>query len=52
MVWANARKCVQEHADNPGAQSPEVGEDLADVVAAAAEDGEEDVAKAALQWTP
>ena len=33
------------------AQSPEVGEDLADVVAAAVEDREEGVAKGALQRT-
>ena len=46
MIWTGARKWVQEDADNPGKQSPEVGQDLANIVAATAEDGEEGVTKA------
>ena len=36
-------------SDNPGKPSPEVGQDLADVVAAGAEDGEEGIADRACQ---
>lgn len=51
MIWTSARKWVQEHPDNPDKQSPEVGEDLADIVATAAEDGEEGIAIGAFQRT-
>lgn len=49
MIWTCARKCVQEHTDIQGKQSPEVGEDLSDVVATASEDSEEGVANPAEQ---
>lgn len=41
--------CVQNGGDNPGKPSPEVGQDLADVVAAGAERGKEGVADGAFQ---
>src|SRR3712207_27204 len=40
---------AQHHDDDLGKPSPEVGEDLAEVVAAAAEHGEECVAQGALE---
>lgn len=40
MICRCARKCIQDYADKQGRQSAEVGEDLADVVAAATEDRE------------
>lgn len=51
MIWPNARTRVQEHADDAGKQSPEVGQDLADVMAAATKDRKAGVAKAARQRT-
>ena len=41
--------CFESGGDNPGKPSPEVGQDLADVVAAGAEDGEEGIPDGALQ---
>lgn len=41
--------CAQDGGNNPGKHSPEVGQDLADVVAAAAQDGKDRVAGRALQ---
>ena len=38
-----------DHRDEEGQKRPEVGEDLADVVAAATEDGEDGIAEGALQ---
>lgn len=40
---------VQDRGQNEGQQSPEVGQDLADVVAAAAEHGKDGVAERAFQ---
>ena len=37
-------------SENPGKASPEVGQDLSDVVAAGAERGKEGVADGAFQW--
>jgi hypothetical protein len=42
---------LAETGDESGEESPEVGEGLADVVPAAAEDGEEVVAEQALEST-
>ena len=44
MVW-----CVQNGDDNADKPRPEVGQDLADVVPAGAERGEEGVADGAFQ---
>ena len=41
----------QDCDNDPGKQSPEVGQDLADVMAAGAEHGEDGIAKRAFQWT-
>ncbi len=40
--------CVDEASEDGGQESPEVGEDLADVVTAAAEHSEEGAAEGAL----
>ena len=40
---------LDETGEESGQESPKVGEDLADVVSAAAEDGEEGIAEAALE---
>lgn len=42
----------QDDGDDSGKQSPEVGEDLADVVTAAAEHGEDRVTEGALEEAP
>jgi hypothetical protein len=49
MIWTSARKGTHENADYPGKQSLEVGQDLGNVMYAAAENCEKGVAKAALQ---
>ena len=41
--------CLSEGGEESGQKGPEVGEDLADVVAAAAEDGVESIAERALE---
>ena len=41
--------CVDEASEDGGQESPEVGEDLADVVTAAAEHSEEGAAEGALE---
>ena len=41
--------CGQNDDDNPGKPSPEVSQDLADVVAAGVQDGKEGVADGAFQ---
>jgi hypothetical protein len=43
--------CVQNGGDDASKPSPEMGEDLARVVAAATEDGEEGVGRGTLQRT-
>lgn len=40
MICSGARKRIQDYADKQGKQSAEVGEELANVVAAATEDRE------------
>lgn len=42
-------KCRQDRSDDQGQKNPEVGQDLADVVAAAAKYGEEGVADSAFE---
>ena len=43
---------VQDRGEDLGKPSPEVGEDLAEVVPTAAEDGEDRVAEGALETAP
>ena len=43
---------LEQAGEESGQESPEVGEEFADVVAAAAEDGEEGVTEQALEVDP